>query len=292
MPAEGVPKKSHLEILRYEEILEIAKAAILEGVFRVRITGGEPLVRKGLVDFAKQISALAGLTDLSLTTNGILFEENAKNLFEAGIKRVNISIDSLKKEKYREISRGGELDKVLAGIEAALRIGFSPVKLNVVLIPGVNDDEILSFAEAAFFKPLHVRFIEKMSFAKGSLSAEFCPQERVLNEIKKRFELIPDHQLSGGGPAQMFRVKGGKGKIGFISPRTHPFCSTCTRLRLTADGNLIPCLDSSKGENVRNLSIPEIREIIRKMGKAKSLAGKVCPNFSEPACRSLSDIGG
>lgn len=276
MPKEGVSQFGQSEILRYEEILRLAALAVQKGITKIRITGGEPLVRKDAVQLIRQLSQLKGVQDLSLTTNAILLEEFAPALFRAGLKRVNISMDSLSPEKYREITRGGDLSRVWAGVEAARRAGLSPIKINVVAITGLNDGEILKFAHLTVQDPFQVRFIEFMPIG---VSSEWSP-ERYLSsqEIKRRIEsfypLIPvdgggnDH----GGPARLFKFPGARGEIGFISPISDHFCNSCNRLRLTPDGKLKTCLFSEEEMDLKQLlrSGCSDEELERKLDEAIS----------------------
>ena len=277
MPKEGVPQFSHSEILRYEEILRLGALAVSKGITKIRVTGGEPLVRKDAVQLIHQLSQLKGIQDLSLTTNAILLEEFAPALFQAGLKRVNISMDSLIPEKYREITRGGDLSRVWAGIEAARRAGISPIKINVVAITGFNDGEILEFARLTMQDPLQVRFIEFMPIG---VSSEWSP-ERYLSsqEIKRRIESVyPLRPLDGGinhhgGPARLFKFPGASGEIGFISPISDHFCNSCNRLRLTADGKLKTCLFSDEEMDLKHLlrSGCSDEELERKLDEAISV---------------------
>jgi cyclic pyranopterin phosphate synthase len=277
MPKEGVPQFSHSEILRYEEILRLGALAVSKGITKIRITGGEPLVRKDAVQLIHQLSQLKGIQDLSLTTNGILLEEFAPALFQAGLKRVNISMDSLSPGKYREITRGGDLSRVWAGIEAARRAGISPIKINVVAITGFNDGEILEFARLTMQDPLQVRFIEFMPIG---ISSEWSP-ERYLSslEVKRRIESVyPLTPLDGGinhhdGPARLFKFPGAGGEIGFISPISDHFCNSCNRLRLTADGKLKTCLFSEEEMDLKHLlrSGCSDEELERKLDEAISV---------------------
>lgn len=292
MPVTGVPKKVHTEILRYEELLRIARIAISEGVFRVRVTGGEPLVRKGIAGFLGMLAEIPGLRDLSMTTNAVRLGAMAAELKTAGLQRVNISLDSLIPERYEQITRGGRLADVLTGIDAALEAGLNPVKVNVVLVPGMNDDEIPAFARFAAARPIQLRFIERMPFAVGEDQASFISQEQLQKTLQSWFHLIPAAIGVGGGPAELFRIESGAGFIGFISPRTRPFCRSCTRLRLTATGKLMACLDQMQGVMVRDLPEEQIREVIRRLGREKRAGGKSCAGFLHTTCASLSDIGG
>jgi GTP 3',8-cyclase len=293
MPAEGVEKLSHGNILRYEEILTVIRAAVAEGVFRVRITGGEPLVRRGVTGFLADVAATPGVRDLSLTTNGILLADMAVGLRQAGLRRINVSLDSLRPDRYAAITRGGDLERVLAGIQAATLAGLAPVKVNVVLMPGHNEDEVEEFARFAHREQVHVRFIEHMPFMETPESAGFVSQDDVLARIQAVLPVVPSAARSGGGPAEEYQfVAGSTGRIGFISPRTHPYCARCTRLRLTASGLVLPCLDSPTGRSVRDLEEGPIREIIRELASAKRSAAKPCAGFDGARCISLSDIGG
>ena len=291
MPEQGIPKMAHTDILRYEEIVAIARAAVAEGVFRIRLTGGEPLVRKGVAGLIASLRAIAGVRDLALTTNGILLAGQAAALRKAGLSRVNISLDSLQAERYAAITRGGDLNAVMAGIDACLETGLTPVKVNVVIVPGTNDDEIADFAELARVRPLEVRFIERMPFSHGE-GKGFLSQRQILDRLQPAFSLVPVPSPSGGGPAEVFAIDGGAGRLGFISSRTNPFCRTCNRLRLTASGVLMPCLDSPYGIDVRGMSDPGLRETLCRLAREKGSSDKRCAEFATAGCRSLSDIGG
>ena len=257
MPKEGISQFGHAEILGYEEVLRLSALALKKGVTKIRITGGEPLVRKDAVQLVHQISQLSGLQDLSITTNGILLEEFAPALFRAGLRRVNVSMDSLNPEKYRVITRGGDLSRVWAGIKAARLAGIFPIKINVVAIAGFNDLEILEFSRLTMEDPYQVRFIEFMPLGD---SIEWSP-ERCLptGEIKRRIEtfspLIPLENGTNGhdGPARLFKLPGAAGEVGFISPVSDHFCGSCNRLRLTADGKLKTCLFSDEETDLKGL---------------------------------------
>jgi len=246
MPKEGLSHIGHNDILRYEEILRVVRGGVRMGISKVRITGGEPLVRLGIVDFVARLKSIPGLMDISLTTNGILLEQFAADLFAAGMKRINVSVDSLSNEKYAGITRGGNLNKVLAGIREADRIGFAPIKINTVAIKGFNDDEILSFAEHTIDKPYQIRFIELMplGLAGSDNNGKYLSNDRVMDIIRQIYPLETVNGSGGksDGPASLYRIAGGRGTIGFISPMSHHFCHACNRLRLTADGHLRACL--------------------------------------------------
>jgi cyclic pyranopterin phosphate synthase len=245
MSPEGIKPIRHKEILSYEEITRVVKIATSLGVKKIRITGGEPLARKNITRLISSISAIKNIEDLSLTTNGVLLKKYADELVSAGLNRINISLDSLKKEKYAEITRGGNIEDVLGGIEKAEKAGLSPIKINMVPIRGFNQDEIEEFAKITFKKTYQVRFIEFMPI--GSVEI-WTPEKYIpLNEIKsivgKTGSLIPV-KIKKSGPAKYFRFEGAKGVIGFINAISDQFCIECSRLRLTPDGKLRPCLFS------------------------------------------------
>ena len=246
MPSEGVREITHSEILTYEEIIHILSIATNLGIKKVRITGGEPLVRKGLPYLIKTISNLGAIEEISLTTNGVLLKRFAKELKEAGLNRLNISLDSMDPKRYEEITKGNNLSDVWEGIRAAEELGFSPIKINMVPIRGFNDNEIKEFAALTFNKPYHIRFIEFMpTGAKDIWSKEKYISTKELKEaISGLGELKPIKNEWGSGPAKNFKLLNAKGVIGFISAVSDHFCAGCNRLRLTSDGKLRPCLFS------------------------------------------------
>lgn len=250
MPKEGLSLIGHDDILRYEEISRIVRIAVDTGIRKIRITGGEPLVRRGVVDFIAYLKTIPDLRDISLTTNGILLENFAGKLYNAGVRRINISLDSLNPEKYERITRGGDLNAVLRGIDAVHRIGFSPIKINIVAIEGFNDDEILDFAKLCIVKPFQIRFIELMPVGHTELDrdSKFLSSDAIRQKIGETYSLEPINGKGKrfDGPAEIYRIEGGAGEIGFISPLSHQFCHSCNRLRLTADGQLRACLLSDE----------------------------------------------
>ncbi len=256
MPKEGVSVMGHDDILRYEEILRVIRTAMRLGIVKVRVTGGEPLVRRGVIGFLSSLRSIEGLQDVSLTTNGVLLESMAADLFQAGIKRINISMDSLNPARYEEITRGGILERVLRGIDEAHRVGFSPVKINVVAIKGVNEDEILDFARMTLDKPYQVRFIELMPLGRAGLDLgdRYYSSQAIIEKIGKAFPLEPmsNKKNRTDGPATLYRIKGACGGIGFISAVSQHFCRSCNRLRLTADGRLRACLFSDSEVDLKN----------------------------------------
>jgi len=246
MPEEGVDLKTHQQLLRWEEIHRMVKAFADLGVNKVRITGGEPLVRKGLTDFIAGLAQL-GLEEISITTNGLLLEEMAADLKQAGISRVNVSLDSLDPDRFRWITRGGDVTRVLGGMDAALAAGLVPLKVNTVVVRGFNDDEVVNLASLARDKAIHVRFIELMPVGLGSIwgPESFVSTAETMDKLKAIGDLQPA-EVTGNGPAQVWRLPGFLGTVGFISAISQHFCARCNRIRLTADGRLYPCLHSDE----------------------------------------------
>ena len=249
MPSAGVPRLPHEAVLRYEEILRIVKVAAERGIKKVRLTGGEPLVRKGVASLVREISAIPGIDDLSLTTNGLLLGRMARDLADAGLKRINVSLDSLDPDRFRELTRGGELKDVLEGIHQAEEAGFDPIKINVVAIKGFNGEEVQEFARLTLLKPYQVRFIEFMPIGHRAIweESKVMTEGEIIEKISTLGELIPVERGGQGaqaGPARLYRLPGAKGILGFISPLSNHFCGSCNRLRLTADGKIRPCLFS------------------------------------------------
>ncbi len=254
MPEDGLPRLEHAEILRFEEIVRLARIVISMGISKIRITGGEPLVRKGVLSLCESISRVPGLKSLSLTTNGVLLADFADGLFRAGIRRVNVSLDTLKPERFASISRRDLFARVWAGIMAAREVGFSPVKLNTVIMRGVNDDEIEDLARLTFRFPFHVRFIEFMPFPlETDYETRFLPASEILERLCHVGSLEAANADDSNGPALHYRFEGAPGKIGIISPVSEHFCSNCNRLRVTADGKLRTCLFSRDETDLRGL---------------------------------------
>ncbi len=278
MPEEGIALFGHDEILRYEEIFRIARLAARKGITKIRVTGGEPLVRRGVLELMRGLSRLEGIEDLSLTTNGILLADFSAALHRVGVRRVNISMDSLDPEKYREITRGGRLSRVWAGIAAARAAGISPIKINVVAIAGFNDTEILDFARLTLEHALQVRFIEFMPL--GEANGWKPEQSLPAAEIKRRIESFRVLEPVGNGrgrhegPARLFRFSGAPGEIGFITPVSDHFCSSCNRLRLTADGKLKTCLFSDEETDLKSLLRAEASDADLERALDAAIAGK------------------
>jgi len=245
MPDKGIAKIACGDMLRYEELLKLAVAAVRVGIEKIRVTGGEPLVRKDLPEFLRQLAQIQGLRQLVLTTNGVLLAEHAAALKAAGVQRLNISLDSLQPVKFSQITRGGDLKRVLAGIAAAEREGF-PIKINMVVMRGINDAEVADFAALTLDKPVTVRFIEYMPAARvEDFRALLVPGSEILAALVQRFPL---QAVEGGelcGPSRNFRIAGAAGSVGLITPLTGHFCRDCNRLRVTATGMVRSCLFGS-----------------------------------------------
>lgn len=244
MPEEGFVASGHSEILTYEQILDLVEKVCLPlGINKFKITGGEPLVRRGVVSFLERLHRIPGIADISLTTNGMLLPLLAGELYAAGLRRINISLDSLAPQKFQEITRLGDLDLVLKGIERAIETGFSPIKLNVVMIRGFNDDEVMDFIRYVRNKPLELRFIETMPMGFIEWKKEkFISGEEIKRIIEAEFgPLLPAATAKGNGPARVFQLADGT-RLGFITAISDHFCDSCNRMRLTADGKLRSCL--------------------------------------------------
>jgi GTP 3',8-cyclase len=296
-PPEGVELISHDEILRYEEILTIIEVFRDLGIRKIRITGGEPLVRRDVLGFLARLTSMAGIEDVGLTTNGVLLASMSKDLKAAGLTRVNVSLDSMRRDTFKAITGSDQLDKVMGGIRAALAEGFDPVKINVVLLEGVNEPDVAAFARLTIAEPVSVRFIERMPFgsepaphAPGSFSAH-----RVLEMIRNEVgELKPVDRDSLDGPATMFRLGGAAGRIGIIDPVTGHFCGTCNRMRLTARGTLRPCLLGPAEIDVRTAlrqgaSRKNLEDLIMSAVLAKPVGH---PSSTECMADGMNMIGG
>jgi cyclic pyranopterin phosphate synthase len=245
MPLDGLPWLKRDELLTYEEITRVVEIMAPLGLRRVRFTGGEPLVRRDLRELVRMVAAIPGIEDLALSTNAVLLADQADALAEAGLTRVNVSLDSLRPERVDAIARRpGSFERVLAGLAAAERVGFAPLKINMVLLGGTNDDEIADFAALTRERPWHVRFIELMPTGSNlDLSRDdFVSTDEALRRLRALGELEPAEGPTGNGPATYFRYPGAPGTVGVITPMSHNFCDRCNRMRLTADGQLRPCL--------------------------------------------------
>jgi cyclic pyranopterin phosphate synthase len=251
MPAEGVAKLCHEDILSYEELYRIARSAVALGIEKIRVTGGEPLVRKGIVEFLARLAGIPGLRQLVLTTNGLLLGKMADDLRAAGVQRLNISLDSLRPDVFGQITRGGDLSRVLAGIAAAERAGF-PIKLNMVVMRGINDEEIIEVASLAREKRHTIRFIEYMpAIREEGWQSLLVPGREIMARIGEHFRLSQVIRKDLAGPAQEYRITGGAGTIGVITPITGHFCGDCNRIRVTASGIAKGCLFSGPGVDLK-----------------------------------------
>jgi len=300
LPDQGVALKAHDDMLTYEEIAAVAGAAARLGVRRIRLTGGEPLVRRGITSLIRMLKALPGINELSLTTNGVLLEEMAPLLAQAGLNRVNVSLDSLDPARYTRVTRGGRVERVWRGIAAAEAAGLTPVKINVVAVRGLNDDELPALARLTLEHAWHVRIIELMPVGDPLVWGEDLPDPRhaylPLAEIRTILEplgLVEEQSTSGAGPARTYRLPGAKGSVGLISPRGEHFCERCNRLRLTADGFLRPCLLGEREVEVRSaLRRGEpIEPLLLKAVMLKPEKHELASNHI-PTNRWMAEIGG
>ena len=248
MPEEGIVKKTHNDIIRFENLEKVISAFTALGIKKVRFTGGEPLILKGIEKLIKYTSSLPSIEDVSLTTNGILLADMAEGLKKAGLNRVNISLDTLNKEKFKEITRGGDINKVLSAIEKCISINLKPVKINTVLMKGINDDEIEDFINLTKDMPLHVRFIELMPIGEGLKFFEKSSM-KIDEIIDNHKELI--HIKDKSNVASVYKIDRAKGTVGFISPISCKFCSDCNKIRLTSTGTIKPCLHSEEEINLK-----------------------------------------
>jgi GTP 3',8-cyclase len=297
-PFARTPKLTHDDILRYEEMLRLVRIGAGLGLSKVRITGGEPLVRKGVYEFLHQLAAIDGLKDVSLTTNGVFLKDNLEKIQSAGIKRINISLDSLKRDKVMQISGRDVFENVWGAILKAHEMGFHPIKLNMVPIKGINDDELVDFAKLSLNYPFHIRFIEYMPIGNTRIGPG---QQLLATEIQKELETIaPLEPIEGGGhqgPAVRYRYKDAPGEIGLIRPISQHFCGSCNRLRLTASGQLRVCLLSDLQVDLKTairqgLLDEDLKELFLKAVRLKPMSHKLNEECSEPVESQMSAIGG
>jgi cyclic pyranopterin phosphate synthase len=277
VPLDDRTKLSMTEILSYEELFAVARNAVEVGVTKIRITGGEPLMRKNMLQFCRMLNSLPQITDLSVTTNGILLESMAADLKAAGVKRVNVSLDTQDRGRYTDITGKDALDRVLRGIQTAADVGLTPIKINMVPMRGINDDEIVSMARWTLDTPYDIRFIELMptsGWARQRHDQLFMGIDDVRRQVETIGALEEIPQIHTRGPAAYVRLAGAQGRIGFIAAVSHHFCKTCNRLRLTADGKLRACLFAEEEIDIRgplrNGAAPEdLQQIIRSAAAAK-----------------------
>jgi cyclic pyranopterin phosphate synthase len=295
-PWGGWQKLPSQEILRYEELLHLAGVAAKVGIKKIRVTGGEPLVRKGVLEFIRCLGQVPGLQEVCLTTNGVRLAELAPDLYAAGLRHLNLSLDSLRRDRYRELTGFDHFGDVMAGLARATALGFDPVKLNCVVLKDLNDDELLDFALLTREQPLKVRFIEFMpTVDEARWRRHFLPMAEVRRRLAALGPLVPVTPSATAGPARTFRVEGFKGELGFISSVSDHHCPTCNRLRLTAAGWLRPCLFAAlkldiKGPLRQGVSDDILAQLFR---EAMRLKGSVSPVLLSPSPdRAMVSIGG
>lgn len=287
MPENGVEKRCHSDIMSIEEIISAVEASADCGISKVRITGGEPLVRKGIVDICRGVSSIPGIEEVCITTNGVLLPKYAQQLRDAGVSRLNISLDTLNPEKYAQLTRIGRLEDALAGLEAAEKAGFTGTKINAVLIGGVNSDEIGELVALTKDRDIEFRFIELMPIGEcsGWDKERFIPGQTVLEAVP---ELVEDGM---SGVSRMYRVPGWKGHVGLIDPISHRFCDQCNRIRITADGKVKPCLHSAGEFDLRGLDKAGMTEVIRRAIESKP-GRHMLEERSSESIRNMNEIGG
>lgn len=290
MPADGVCKRSHSEMLTEDETITAVKAAASLGIRKLRLTGGEPLVKKNILSICERSASVEGIEEVCVTTNGILLTEMAKDLKSAGVSRLNISLDTLNPGKYSYITRIGKLDNAIAGIESALEAGFEHLKLNAVLIGGFNDDEIPALAELTRRYPADVRFIELMPMTENEEFGQcaYVPGAAVLDALPELVELE-----NNDGVAKLYRLPNANGNVGIISAVSSHFCATCNRIRLTADGKLKPCLHSNQEYSVKGLDFDGMRrEMERTINAKPACHAPLSADERSGAHRNMNQIGG
>ncbi|MDO9592626.1 MAG: GTP 3',8-cyclase MoaA [Erysipelotrichaceae bacterium] len=294
MPPSGMPVKlPHERVLRNEEIIEIARVAAGLGINKIRLTGGEPLVRKGIVELVSALAALPGIEDLALTTNATLLGSLAQPLKDAGLRRINVSLDTLNPARFGEMTRGGDLAQVFQGLEAAEKAGLWPIRVNSVLIGGDNVSEIRQMAELTVTRGYDVRFIELMPIGEAAAWTveRFVSTDVVLQALP---ELKPDVSKPHDGPARYYRMPGARGRIGLIQPVSCNFCADCDRIRLTADGKLKPCLHSNDEIDLLEMirSGGDIEPLFRMAVGLKQERHQLDKSGYVPIVRSMNRIGG
>ena len=290
MPEEGVCKKNHTDMLTEDEIILAVEAAASLGIRKIRITGGEPLVKKNIVSICRRVAAVEGIEEVCLTTNGILLPQLGQALKEAGVKRINLSLDTLDPEKYAHITRIGKLEDFRAGLDAAFAAGFEKIKINAVLIGGFNDDEIIPLTNLTREYPLDMRFIELMPILDSDEFGEsaYVPYSRVLEKLPDAVPVEAD-----GGVAKLYRLPGAKGNIGLISPISAHFCGDCNRLRLTQDGKLKPCLHAEDEYSIKDLDFDGMKAVMEQaIWNKPAWHGDLDALNRSKAGRNMNEIGG
>lgn len=298
-PQEGQIKLASEELLSYEEILRVVRIAVSLGIEKVRLTGGEPLVRRDVLVFIKALAEIPGLTDIRLTTNGVLLADYAEALQKAGISKLNISLDTLRPERFRQITGVDAFDRVWAGISKARELGFSPIKLNIVALKGVNDDEFIDFARLTLTEPLQIRFIEFMPIGASALwdKGKYISSQEIMERLKPLGPLEAVEAKRMDGPARIYRFAGAAGSVGFISPISHHFCDRCNRLRLTSEGRLRSCLLSDQETDLRKslrsgATDEEVRGLIVAAILNKPKGHTISPEGGGSCHGQMSRIGG
>jgi cyclic pyranopterin phosphate synthase len=298
-PGNRREKLRHADILTYEELIRIIRIGVDLGIEKVRITGGEPLVRSGVIDFIRRLVQVPGLRDISLTTNGVLLKEYAAAIRDAGIRRINISLDTLRSDRFREITGMDQFDRVWEGILIAHRLGFSPIKINTVAMRGINDDELEDIARLSLAYPFHFRFIEYMPIGSSDeyrrIALETPEIQSRLNAAVGNLEAVENGSLDG--PARRFRFPGAPGEVGFISAMSHHFCGTCNRLRLTASGGLRSCLLSDRQEDIKTpirsgATDREIAEVFYEAVRHKAAEHRINAHSLSEVHTRMASIGG
>ena len=298
-PGKDLPKLDHTQILRYEEILRLARIAIDLGVTKIRLTGGEPLVRKGVYHFIDELNKLEGLQTLRLTTNGVYLGENLNRLKQAGIRAINVSLDTLDEKKFERITGFNFFQQVWEGIERAREMHFGPIKINMVVMRGINTDEVLDFAKLSRAYPYHIRFIEYMPIGDPDVLSSnlYVSSSEIKKEVKKLDTLIPVTGEVHDGPAERFRFEGAAGEIGFINPISHHFCHNCNRLRLTASGQLKACLLSTEQQDLmgplrRGCPDSVLANVFLRAVRSKPVGHDLSSDSSSRFPGHMSSIGG
>ena len=298
MPEHGAHFAPRESLLTDAELLRVVKAAAMVGFEKIRLTGGEPTLRRNIIEIVRGIAATPGIREISMTTNALRLAEMAQPLREAGLTRVNVSIDSLNPEKFRQMTRGGDFARVWAGIEAAERVGFSPMKLNAVVVRGLNDDEVVDIARLTVERAWQLRFIEMMPLAGvGELAEQsVVPTTEIIGRLEQAYGPLEFVGWFGSDPARTYRIPGSQGTLGFISSITEPFCSTCNRMRLTADGKLHLCLLRDNELDLRGAlrngaSDEDLSALVRQAVWLKPW-GHGLPEGIKPTLRGMSELGG
>ncbi len=290
MPEEGVPKKNHEDMLSREELMQAVSCAAGFGVKKIRITGGEPLLKPGIVEICREIKKIPGIEELCITTNGTKLEEHARALKDVGVDRVNISLDTLDSEKFKYMTRRGSLEDTLRGWKAAEKVGLNPIKINVVLIKGFNDDEIGDFVQLTRERAIQVRFIEMMPIGEGIVQGKmgYLPASAVLSRV-------PELSSKEGyqGVAEVYSLPHAKGTVGLIRPITCEFCKDCNKLRITADGKIKPCLHSEEEINIKGVAPEKMKEVWTRAIEMKPQGHTLLLGaFASRAKRHMNQIGG